>query len=90
MSLDIFQKIFIEIKENKENIKMIVLYHGGEPFLKKNFFKMVKEIKEINNNFYIKTVSNGTVLNEKIIDQIVCSDIDLCTEKIFRYKLQCH
>lgn len=77
MSLDIFQKILIEIKENKENIKVIVLYHGGEPFLNKNFFKMVKEIKEINNNFYIKTVSNGTVLNEKIIDQIVCSDIDL-------------
>ena len=77
MSLDIFQKILIEIKENKENIKVIVLYHGGEPFLNKNFFKMVKEIKEININFYIKTVSNGTVLNEKIIDQIVCSDIDL-------------
>jgi radical SAM protein with 4Fe4S-binding SPASM domain len=77
MSLDIFQKILIEIKENKENIKVIVLYHGGEPFLNKNFFKMVKEIKEINNNFYIKTVSNGTVLNEKIIDQIVSSDIDL-------------
>lgn len=77
MSMDVFKKILIEIKENKENIKVIVLYHGGEPFLNKNFFLMLKEIKEINNNFYIKTVSNGTVLNEKIIDQIVESDLDL-------------
>jgi radical SAM protein with 4Fe4S-binding SPASM domain len=77
MTPDVFSKILSEIKNNKDNIKIIVLYHGGEPFLNKNFFKMVKEIKEINNNFYIKTVSNGTVLNEKIIDQIVCGDIDL-------------
>lgn len=77
MSLDIFSKILIEIKENRENIKVIVLYHGGEPFLNKNFFKMVEQIKEINNNFYIKTVSNGTVLNETIINQLVSSDIDL-------------
>jgi MoaA/NifB/PqqE/SkfB family radical SAM enzyme len=88
MSLDIFQKILIEIQENKENIKVIVLYHGGEPFLNKNFFKMVKQIKEINNNFYIKTVSNGTVLNEKIIDQIVCSDIDLIEFSLDGYSLE--
>jgi MoaA/NifB/PqqE/SkfB family radical SAM enzyme len=88
MSLDIFQKILIEIKENRENIKVIVLYHGGEPFLNKNFFKMVEQIKEINNNFYIKTVSNGTVLNEKIIDQIVLSDIDLIEFSLDGYSSQ--
>ena len=77
MTPDVFSKILSEIKNNKDNIKIIVLYHGGEPFLNKNIFQMVKEIKEINNNLYIKTVSNATVLNEKIIDQIVCSSIDL-------------
>ena len=38
MKLEIFNKILIEIKKNKEKIKTIVLYHGGEPFLNKNFF----------------------------------------------------
>lgn len=77
MSLDVFQKILTEIKKHKENIKVIVLYHGGEPFLNKNFFKMVKEIKIVNENFYIKTVSNGTVLNDRIIEEIISGDIDL-------------
>ena len=44
MSLDIFQKILIE---NKENIKVIVLYHGGEPFLNKNFLTLFSN-KSIN------------------------------------------
>jgi len=88
MSLDIFKKILIEIKENRENIKVIVLYHGGEPFLNKNFFWMVEQIKEINSNFYIKTVSNGTVLNEEIIDQLVSSDIDLIEFSLDGYSVQ--
>ena len=77
MKLEIFNKILIEIKKNKEKIKTIVLYHGGEPFLNKNFFYMLEEIKKINENFYIKTVSNGNVLNEKIIHKIIESDLNL-------------
>lgn len=53
MSSEIFKKIFIEIEENEKNIKVIVLYHVGEAFLNKNFFRMAKEIKAINLNFYI-------------------------------------
>ncbi len=77
MSLDIFEKILIEIEKNKDKVKVIVLYHGGEPFLNKNFFYMLQEIRKINKNFYIKTVSNGNVLNEKIMQKIVESDLDL-------------
>tara|TARA_B100000787_G_C16199145_1_gene303531 strand:- start:9092 stop:10006 length:915 start_codon:yes stop_codon:yes gene_type:complete len=77
MSTETIQKVLIDIEKNKEKIKTIVLYHGGEPFLNKNFFYMIEEIKKIDKNFYIKTVSNGTVLNEKIIQKIVDSNIDL-------------
>ena len=77
MSLEIFEKIILEIKKNVQHIKVIVLYHGGEPFLNKNFFYMLNEIKKINKDIFVKTVSNGTVLNEKIIKKIVESDLDL-------------
>ena len=77
MSLEVFEKILLEIKKNVQYIKVIVLYHGGEPFLNKNFFYMLNEIKKINKNIFVKTVSNGTVLNEKIIKKIVESDLDL-------------
>ena len=77
MSLEVFDKIILEIKKNIKYIKVVVLYHGGEPFLNKNFFYMLNEIKKINKNIYVKTVSNGTVLNEKIIKKIVESDLDL-------------
>ena len=77
MSLETIQKVLIDIEKNKEKIKTIVLYHGGEPFLNKNFFYMLEQVKNINKNFYIKTVSNGTVLNSKIVQRIVDSDIDL-------------
>mgnify|MGYP000846258295 FL=1 len=77
MSLELFEKIISEIKKNAEYIKVIVLYHGGEPFLNKNFFHMLKEIKKINKNIFVKTVSNGSVLTEKTIKQIVESELDL-------------
>ena len=38
---------------------------------------MLNEIKKVNNNIFVKTVSNGTVLNEKIIKRIVESNLDL-------------
>ena len=77
MSLEVFDKIILEIKKNIKHIKVVVLYHGGEPFLNKNFFYMLSEIKKINKNIYVKTVSNGTVLNNKIIKKIVDSELDL-------------
>ena len=59
MSLEIFEKIILEIKKNVQHIKVIVLYHGGEPFLNKNFFYMLNEIKKINKDIFVKTVSNS-------------------------------
>ena len=68
-----FEKIYEKI--SKYSFKVIVLYHGGEPFLNRNFSKMVKKLRPLADT--IKTVTNGSLLNESIIDQILDSGIDI-------------
>lgn len=71
------KKLFLQVKDEiaKEYIRVVVLYMGGEPFINKDFFFMVKELKKINIPF-IKTVSNGMLLNEVMITDIVESNLD--------------
>lgn len=76
MSDQIFYKILNEIDIHKKDIKVIVLYHGGEPLLNKKFFDMVKEIRKISNDFFIKTVSNGMALNKINADKLIKSTIN--------------
>ena len=77
MDYQVFEKIIKEIKNYKNYVKVIVLYHGGEPLLNKEIFNMIKELKEIKNDLFIKTVSNGMALNEKNSDKILDSNLDL-------------
>ena len=76
MKGDCFNKVKKIISDNKEHIRVIVLYHGGEPLLNKNFYDYVKILKEIKNDFLIKTVTNGMVLNKKNSEKILYSGID--------------
>lgn len=64
-----FSNILASIKDNLEYIKVVVMYHGGEPLLNKNFFSMVSEINKLGIPF-IKTVSNGMLLTDEISKQI--------------------
>ena len=73
MSEDTFNKIYEKI--SKYSFKVIVLYHGGEPFLNQNFIKMVTKLRPLTNT--IKTVTNGSLLNDSIIEQIIDSGIDI-------------
>ena len=72
-----FNKVKEIISRNKESIEVIVLYHGGEPLLNKNFFDYVKVLKKIKDGFFIKTVTNGMALNKKNSEKIIQSGIDL-------------
>lgn len=73
----VFEKVLSEISAHKDFIKVIVLYHGGEPLLNRNFYSMVARINDINSNFVIKTVSNGMALTKKHAEDILNSGIDL-------------
>jgi len=73
MSKELFLKIKNEIMNH--NIRVVVLYMGGEPFINKDFFFMVSELKKIKIPF-LKTVSNGMLLTNDIIKNIIESDLD--------------
>jgi radical SAM protein with 4Fe4S-binding SPASM domain len=77
MREDVFERVMSEIFEHQKNIKVVVLYHGGEPLLNNSFYSMVSRIKSINNDFFIKTVSNGMALTKKHAEDILKSGIDL-------------
>lgn len=71
-----FINVINNIELNKNYIKTIVLYHGGEPLLNKNFTQYVGQIRDISPNFNIKTVSNGMALTKELSRKILDSGLD--------------
>ena len=71
-----FEKILQEVSLHKDEIKVIVLYHGGEPLLNKNFAKMIQKLKDINPHFFLKTVSNGMALTQERSRELIESKLD--------------
>jgi len=75
MDAGTFARILENIRVNIHNIRVVVLYHGGEPFLNKEFLTMVRKIKD-SGVPHIKTDTNGTLLNLNLIQQICESGLD--------------
>lgn len=76
MNSDTFATIMDSLKKNIHSIKVVVLYHGGEPLLNKSFTQMVEAVKNLGIPL-VKTVSNGMLLNETVIDDIIGSKLDV-------------
>lgn len=76
MSSDTFSLLIEQLLRTHTDIRTFVLYHAGEPFLNKNFFEFVDIIKSHWPESFVKTVSNGSLLSETLIDQIVSSQLD--------------
>ena len=72
MSTDTFNQIFEQIKHHKFDV--IVLYHGGEPILNKQFFEMAKKLKPISKK--LRTTTNGSLLDDKIIEKFLDIEFD--------------
>ena len=75
MSNLIFDKIKKELEIYKDKIRVLVLYHGGEPLLNNNFFSFLEKLKLFEKTF-IKTVSNGSLLNDEIINLLLNSRLN--------------
>ncbi|KKK56639.1 hypothetical protein LCGC14_3062510 [marine sediment metagenome] len=73
MSLDTFEIITKEFQYIKPRV--VVLYHGGEPFLNKNIFHMIRQVKNLGISF-VKTVTNGMLITEEMLGEIIESRID--------------
>lgn len=75
MDSSTFDLVIQNIRDTISDIRVVVLYHGGEPLLNKQFPSMVRRIKELGVPF-VKTVSNGMLLNDKISEEICESGLD--------------
>ncbi|QPJ62163.1 MAG: radical SAM protein [Candidatus Nitronauta litoralis] len=75
MKKDTFDKIFEAIQTERDKIKVVVLYHGGEPLLNKQFFEMVKRLRTLG-NIMIKTVTNGMVMTDSMMTQLADCGLD--------------
>jgi radical SAM protein with 4Fe4S-binding SPASM domain len=75
MSGKIFQRVLESIRAHLEQVKVVVLYHGGEPLLNKSFPAMAHAVKALGIPF-VKTVSNGMLMTEETLEGIVSSGLD--------------
>lgn len=74
MSDKVFSKIIEDIKSYNE-VDVVVLYHGGEPFLNKKIFQMIHALKTLGIR-HIKIVTNGTVIKNDMLVKIIESGLD--------------
>ena len=70
-----FCRIIERIRGREKAIRGIVLYHGGEPLLNKNIFIYAKTLRTMEIPF-IKTVSNGMLVNDDILYDLCAGNID--------------
>jgi radical SAM protein with 4Fe4S-binding SPASM domain len=75
MSSKTFQVVLESIRAHLEEVKVVVLYHGGEPLLNKTFPQMAHALKALGIPF-VKTVSNGMLMTEQTLEGIVSSGLD--------------
>lgn len=71
LSYELFHKL---LQETGDNLIFLALWNYGEPFLNPDLFKMIKLAKK----YHIITgiSSNGSMLNENIINELLDSGID--------------
>jgi len=75
MRSELFNRIVESIKPHLDLVRVVVLYHGGEPLLNRHFGQMVRELKSLNIPF-VKTVSNGMLLSDQACADIVNYRLD--------------
>jgi len=73
MSVETFEIVLRECKALSPRVA--VLYHGGEPFINKNIFDMIRQLKSCGVGF-VKTVTHGMLLSQPILLKIIQSGLD--------------
>lgn len=84
MNDELFKKIILELVEGQKLIKKRIevnLMLQNEPFLDKNLIKKIRFIKQFD-NFFVTTLTNGSLLNKDTISDLETSGIDLLTISI--------
>ena len=77
MSFSMFKKIVDDMQEFEEPVKVVYLYGFGEPLLNKDLVKMARYLKEKKVCREIRLYTTGSLLSEKMNQELVDSGIDL-------------
>lgn len=75
MNEAVFERALGAVKEAGQQLRTVVLYHGGEPLLNKRFPEMVRQVKRLGVP-HVKAVSNGMLLLSQKYDEIIDCGID--------------
>jgi len=75
MDWGIVKKIADEVS-GWDSLKQVRLMLQNEPLLDGDFFKVVRYFKSINKNKKVDTVTNGTQIDESVVEQIIDSGLD--------------
>lgn len=86
MSQKLFLKIISEIVEENISHTLIHFYLQNEPFMDHDILNKIRLTKELSNNkIHIELVTNGTFLNENIIQELQDIDIDILVISLDAY-----
>jgi len=72
MEFDLFKKII----DDSPDLEHLCMHNWGEPLLHKDIFKMIEYAKNKGVNYVVMN-TNGTLLTDKMIDQIIDSKLDI-------------
>ncbi len=72
----VFEQVLQAIRRNRGRVKVVVLYHGGEPLLNPRFFDMVGRLKAADPALHVKTVTNGALLSPRAIRKLLQCGLD--------------
>ena len=75
LSVENFEIILNQFITNNYLPRVVVLYHGGEPFVNKNIDHFIKRCKEIGVSKVVLN-SNGLLLTEQISEKIIDAGLD--------------
>ncbi|RJP84785.1 MAG: radical SAM protein [Desulfobacteraceae bacterium] len=75
MDRELILKIADEVTK-WDTLRQVMLMLQNEPLLDKDFFETIKYFKILNPRLNLATVTNGTLLNPSVIEQILNSSLD--------------
>jgi radical SAM protein with 4Fe4S-binding SPASM domain len=76
LKLEIYKKIIDDLKDFKNNIKVLRLYKDGEPFLNKNLAEMISYAKSSKKVDYIDTTTNASLMTKERLKPVLNAGID--------------
>jgi MoaA/NifB/PqqE/SkfB family radical SAM enzyme len=77
MSWELFSKICDDIEQYEMRVPAIYLHSYGEPLLNPYFTKMAKTVKDRGLCRELRTITNGSMLNPQLNQELVDSGMDL-------------